>query len=186
MTGLLEQTEWEGRIYSGGWTEGSGGRLEVSDKATDEVLAGVGAASPVGVVGQITPWNAPLALALRALAPALALGNAVVLKPDPQTPICGGLLLASILEQAGLPEGLVHVLPGGAETGEAIVTDPLVAMVTFTGSSRVGRRVGQLAGGALKKVSLELGGNNVIIVLDDADVEAASSAGAFGSFFHQG
>jgi benzaldehyde dehydrogenase (NAD) len=141
---------------------------------------------PVGVVGQITPWNAPLALALRGLAPAVALGNAVVLKPDPQTPVSGGLLLAGVLERAGLPEGIVHVLPGGAEVGEALVLDPGISMVTFTGSSRVGRRVGELAGQALKKVSLELGGNNAIIVLDDADIEGASSAGAFGSFFHQG
>ena len=141
---------------------------------------------PVGVVGQITPWNAPLALGMRALAPALALGNAVLLKPDPQTPVSGGFLIAEILEEAGLPEGLVHVLPGGPEIGESVVLDPSVTMVTFTGSSRVGRRVGELAGGALKRVSLELGGNNAIVILDDADIEVASSAGSFGSFFHQG
>jgi benzaldehyde dehydrogenase (NAD) len=141
---------------------------------------------PIGVVGAITPWNAPLALAMRAVAPALALGNAVLLKPDPQTPVSGGFLIAEILDAAGLPEGVFHVLPGGAETGEAVVLDPSVTMVTFTGSTRVGRRVGELAGGALKRVSLELGGNNAMVILDDADVEVASSAGSFGSFFHQG
>jgi benzaldehyde dehydrogenase (NAD) len=141
---------------------------------------------PVGVVSVITPWNVPLVLSMRSVAPALALGNAVVLKPDPQTPICGGFLLARIFEEAGLPAGVFAVLPGGAEVGEALVTAPVVRLVTFTGSSAVGRRVGELAGRNLKKVSLELGGNSPMLVLDDADLDAASSAGAWGSFLHQG
>ncbi len=141
---------------------------------------------PVGVVTVITPWNVPLVLSMRSVAPALALGNAVVLKPDPQTPVCGGYLLARIFEEAGLPPGLLSVLPGGAEVGEAFVTAPVVRLVTFTGSSAVGRRVGELAGRNLKKVSLELGGNSPMIVLDDCDLDAASSAGAWGSFLHQG
>jgi benzaldehyde dehydrogenase (NAD) len=141
---------------------------------------------PVGVVSVITPWNVPLVLSMRSVAPALALGNAVVLKPDPQTPICGGFLLARVFEEAGLPPGLLAVLPGGAEVGEALVTAPVVRLVTFTGSSAVGRRVGELAGRNLKKVSLELGGNSPMLVLDDADLDAASSAGAWGSFLHQG
>src|SRR3984885_12612382 len=141
---------------------------------------------PVGVVSVITPWNVPLVLSMRSVAPAIALGNAVVLKPDPQTPVCGGCLLARIFEEAGLPPGLLAVLPGGAEVGEALVTAPAVRLVTFTGSSAVGRRVGELAGRYLKKVSLELGGNSPILVLDDCDLDAASSAGAWGSFLHQG
>ena len=141
---------------------------------------------PVGVVGVITPWNMPLVLALRSVAPALALGNAVVLKPDPQTPILGGVVVAQILAEAGLPEGVLHVVPGGAEAGEALVTAPEPRLITFTGSTAVGRRVGELASRHLKKVSLELGGKSPFIVLDDADLDAASSAGAFGSFFHQG
>ncbi|HEY7333438.1 MAG TPA: aldehyde dehydrogenase family protein [Bryobacteraceae bacterium] len=141
---------------------------------------------PVGVVSVITPWNVPLVLAMRSVAPALALGNAVVLKPDPQTPVCGGYLLARVFEQAGLPAGLLSVVPGGADVGEALVTAPAVRLVTFTGSSAVGRRVGELAGRGLKKVSLELGGNSPMIVLDDCDLDAASSAGAWGSFLHQG
>ena len=141
---------------------------------------------PVGVVSVITPWNVPLVLAMRSVAPALALGNAVVLKPDPQTPVCGGYLLARIFEEAGLPAGLLSVVPGGAEVGEALATASAVRLVTFTGSSAVGRRVGELAGRELKKVSLELGGNSPMIVLDDADLDAASSAGAWGSFLHQG
>src|SRR5258706_5503043 len=118
--------------------------------------------------------------------PALVLGNAVLLKPDIQPPVSGGHLLARLMEEAGLPAGVLHVLPGGAETGEALVADPNVGMVSFTGSTAVGRRVGEVAGRMLKRVALELGGNNALIVFDDADLERASSAAAFGSFFHQG
>src|SRR4051794_12554421 len=141
---------------------------------------------PVGVIGAITPWNSPSVLGMRVVAPALAVGNAVILKPDPQTPVCGGAMFAAVFREAGLPEGLLQVVAGGAETGEAIVTDPNVTRVSFTGSTGAGRRVGQLAGGLLKKVSLELGGNNAFVVLDDADLEAAASAGAFASFQFQG
>lgn len=141
---------------------------------------------PLGVVGVITPWNSPLILAARAIAPALATGNAVLLKPDPQTPVSGGVLYARLFEAAGLPEGLFHVLPGGAETGDAMVRHPLVDMISFTGSTRVGQAIGAVAGGLLKRASLELGGKNPYIVLDDVDVEAAASAGAWGSFLHQG
>jgi benzaldehyde dehydrogenase (NAD) len=141
---------------------------------------------PVGVIGIITPWNSPFLLAIRALAPALVAGNAVLLKPDPQTPICGGVVFAELLTEAGLPPGLFHVLPGAVPTGEAIVGDPLVDMVSFTGSTRAGRLIGAKAGEQLKRVSLELGGNNPYIVLPGVDIDAAASAGAWGSFFHQG
>ncbi|MFE2043185.1 aldehyde dehydrogenase family protein [Streptomyces sp. NPDC059477] len=141
---------------------------------------------PIGVVGVITPWNSPLLLASRAVAPALVMGNAVLLKPDVQSPVAGGVLFARLLAEAGLPDGLLHVLPGAVETGRALVKEPGVDMVSFTGSTRAGREIGSVAGGLLKRVSLELGGNNPYVVLADADVEAASSAGAWGSFFHQG
>jgi benzaldehyde dehydrogenase (NAD) len=141
---------------------------------------------PAGVIGAITPWNSPSVLGMRVVAPALAVGNAVILKPDPQTPVCGGAVIAAIFREAGLPDGLLQIVVGGAETGEAIVTDPNVNRVSFTGSTGAGRRVGQLAGGLLKRVSLELGGNNAFVVLDDADLEAAASAGAFASFQFQG
>ena len=141
---------------------------------------------PLGVIGIITPWNSPLILGTRAIAPALAMGNAVLLKPDVQTPIVGGVAFARLLEEAGLPDGLFHVLPGAAETGNALTKEPLVNMVSFTGSTRVGRQVGSVASGLLKRVSLELGGNNPYIVTDDVDIEAAASAGAWGAFFHQG
>lgn len=141
---------------------------------------------PSGVVGVISPFNFPLILSIRSVAPALALGNAVVLKPDPRTAVCGGVTLAAVFEEAGLPAGLFSMLPGGAELGEALVVDPLVRVIAFTGSTRAGRLVGALAGQHLKRVHLELGGNSALIVMGDVDLEKAVSVGAFGSFLHQG
>jgi benzaldehyde dehydrogenase (NAD) len=141
---------------------------------------------PLGVVGAITPWNSPTVLGMRVACPALALGNAVVLKPDPQTPVTGGAIIAALFAEAGLPEGLLQIVVGGADIGEALVTDRSVTMVSFTGSTNTGRRVAELAGRSLKKVSLELGGNNAFLVFDDADLDKAASAGAFASFQHQG
>jgi benzaldehyde dehydrogenase (NAD) len=141
---------------------------------------------PAGVIGAITPWNSPSVLGMRVVGPALALGNAVVLKPDPQTPVIGGAMFEAVFREAGLPDGVLQVVVGGADVGEALVTDPNIQVVSFTGSTPVGRRVGQLAGGMLKKVSLELGGNNAFIILDDADLDAAAAAGAFSSFQFQG
>ena len=141
---------------------------------------------PVGVVGVIAPWNFPMVLSTRSVAPALALGNAVVLKADPNPPVTSGLFLARVLRDAGLPAGVLHVVPGGTEAGQAICEAPEIAMVSFTGSTAVGRIVGETAGRNLKRVALELGGNNAFIVLDDAEVDGASSSGAWGSFLHQG
>ena len=141
---------------------------------------------PIGVIGAITPWNSPSVLGMRVVAPALALGNAVVLKPDPQTPVCGGAMFAAIFAEAGLPEGLLQIVVGGADVGQAIVRDPHTHAVSFTGSTAAGRQVGEQGGRLLKKVSLELGGNNAFVVLDDADLDAAASAGAYASFQFQG
>lgn len=141
---------------------------------------------PAGVVSVIAPFNFPLILSIRSVAPALTLGNAVLLKPDPRTAVCGGVVLARIFEEAGLPAGLLQVLPGGADVGEAAVTAAPVRVVSFTGSTAAGRRVGALGAEHLKRTHLELGGNNALIVLPGADMERAASAGAFGSFLHQG
>jgi benzaldehyde dehydrogenase (NAD) len=141
---------------------------------------------PHGVVGIISPFNFPLILSIRAVAPALAAGNTVVLKPDLRTPITGGFLIARVFEAAGLPKGCLHVLPGAVEAGEALCTDSDIAMVSFTGSTAVGRRVGELAGRHLKKVTLEMGGKNALVILDDADVAVAASNAAWGAFLHQG
>lgn len=141
---------------------------------------------PIGVVGVIAPFNFPLYLAMRAVAPALAVGNAVVLKPDPRTAICGGLVIARLFELAGLPSGVLHVMPGGTEAGEALCSDPNIGMIQFTGSTGAGRMVGQNASRNLKKVSLELGGKNSIIILDDADLDLAVRNAAWGAWLHQG
>ena len=140
----------------------------------------------LGVVGVISPFNFPLYLAMRAVAPALALGNAVVLKPDPRTSVCGGFAIARAFEKAGLPAGVLQVLPGDGDAGAALCESPDIAMIQFTGSTRAGRKVGETAGRTLKKVSLELGGKNSLIILDDADLELAVKNATFGSFFHQG
>lgn len=141
---------------------------------------------PLGVIGVISPFNFPLVLSLRSVAPALAVGNAAIIKPDPRTPYAGGFVIAEALAAAGLPKGLLHVLPGGADVGQALVEAPGVPMLAFTGSTAAGRKIGELAGRHLKKVSLELGGKNSLIVLDDADLDKAASAIAFGAWFHQG
>ena len=141
---------------------------------------------PAGVVAVISPFNFPLILSIRSVVPALALGNTVLLKPDPRTPVTGGLMIARILEEAGLPEDALHLLPGGGDTGAAMVEAPEVRIVSFTGSTAAGRKVGEAASRNLKRAHLELGGNNALVVLPGADLDAAVSAGAFGSFMHQG
>ncbi len=144
---------------------------------------------PMGVIAVISPWNFPLHLTQRSIAPALALGNAVVLKPASDTPITGGLLFAKIFEEAGLPKGLLNVVVGaGSEIGDAIVTHDIPSFVSFTGSTSVGKHIGELANGGdyIKQVALELGGNSPFVVLKDADIEQAVKAAAFGKFLHQG
>jgi aldehyde dehydrogenase (NAD+) len=145
--------------------------------------------SALGVVGVISPWNFPLHLTQRSIAPALALGNAVVVKPASDTPVCGGLLLAKIFEEAGLPAGVLSVVVGaGSEIGDAFVEHPVPSLITFTGSTPVGRGIGRIASGGahLKHVALELGGNSPFVVLADAELEQAVSAAVFGKFLHQG
>ena len=144
---------------------------------------------PLGVVGVISPWNFPLHLTQRSLAPALALGNAVVVKPASDTPVTGGLLLARIFEEAGLPPGVLSVLVGaGAEIGDAFVEHPVPGFISFTGSTPVGRNIGRIASGGehLKHLALELGGNSPFVVLADADIEQAVNAAVVGKFLHQG
>lgn len=141
---------------------------------------------PAGVVSVIAPFNFPLILAIRSVAPALALGNAVLLKPDPRTTVSGGVALMRMFEEAGLPPGLLQLLPGDATVGAAVVSAPDVSVVSFTGSTAAGRSIGEAAARSLKRVHLELGGNNALITLPGSDIAAAASAGAFGSFLHQG
>lgn len=144
---------------------------------------------PLGVIGVISPWNFPAYLSHRSIGPALALGNGVVVKPAADTPVTGGLLIAKIYEEAGLPPGLLNVVVGPVqEIGDAFTLHPIPRLISFTGSTKVGRRVGELAmsGPAMKRVALELGGNAPSVVLDDADVDYAVRANVIGRFLHQG
>lgn len=144
---------------------------------------------PIGVIGVISPWNFPLHLSQRSVAPALALGNAVVLKPASDTPVTGGVIIAKIFEEAGLPAGVLNVVVGaGSEIGDAFVEHRVPGLISFTGSTPVGQNVGRIATGGkyLKHVALELGGNSPLVVLADADLELAVKSAVLGSYLHQG
>ncbi len=140
---------------------------------------------PIGVVGAIAPWNFPLIMAIWKIGPAIAAGNAVVIKPAPQTPR-STQLLASLVERAGAPEGLVTVVTGGGDVGEALVTDPGVDMVSLTGSSETGRRVMAGAVTGLKRLHLELGGKAPALVFADADLPEMAAGVAMGATYNTG
>jgi betaine-aldehyde dehydrogenase len=140
---------------------------------------------PIGVVGAITPWNYPFMMAVWKLAPALAAGNAIVLKPAPNTPITT-IELAKIALEAGLPAGLLNVVTGGAEVGEAICVHPDIRMISFTGSTRTGQRIAELASPMIKRVTLELGGKAPFVVFADADIEAAAHGAVIGAYANSG
>jgi len=145
---------------------------------------------PVGVVAGISPWNAPLILSMRAICMPIALGNTVVLKPAPDSPVSGGVAMAQIFEEAGLPPGVLNVVTHDtADTraiGDALVNDARVKRLNFTGSTAVGRELAEKCGRQLKRIALELGGHNPLLVLKDADIEQAVDVAAFGAFLHQG
>lgn len=142
---------------------------------------------PLGVIGVISPFNFPFNLSLRSVATALAIGNTVVLKPASKTPIIGGTIVGKIFEEAGLPKGVLNVVVGRSSViGDPFVEHPIPRLISFTGSTPVGKNLAKLAGSQLKKTSLELGGNNVFIVLDDANIDQAVDAAIFGKFLHQG
>ncbi|MGF1240817.1 aldehyde dehydrogenase family protein [Streptomyces sp. 2-6] len=142
---------------------------------------------PVGVVGVISPFNFPFLLSVKSVAPALALGNGVVLKPHQNTPIAGGSLVARIFEDAGLPGGLLNVvITDIAEIGDAFIEHPVPKVISFTGSDTVGRHVATVCASHFKRSVLELGGNSAIVVLDDADLDYAVDAAVFSRYVHQG
>ncbi len=140
---------------------------------------------PVGVVGQIIPWNFPVMMAAWKLAPALATGNTVILKPAEQSPL-SALRLGELCLEAGLPPGVVNIVTGFGETGAALVEHPDVDKIAFTGSPEVGRIIMRASAGTLKKVSLELGGKSPNVILADADMDAAIRGASGGVFFNQG
>jgi acyl-CoA reductase-like NAD-dependent aldehyde dehydrogenase len=145
---------------------------------------------PLGVVVVISPWNFPLLLSLRAVVFAMAVGNTVVLKPSSESPVSGGLMIAQFFEEAGLPPGVLNVVtcPGEIveEVGDELVVNPKVRGISFTGSSATGRHLAEKAGRHLKKIALELGGKDPLIILADADMDRAVNAAVFGRFMHQG
>src|SRR6266705_3544346 len=195
------------KLFIGGrWVDAADGKtFETRDPSTGEVLARVAEAGaedvdravaaarksfergtwrePVGVVGQIIPWNFPLMMAAWKIAPALACGNSVVLKPSEETPL-SALRLAELLQDAELPEGVVNVVPGfGEVAGARLAAHPHVDKIAFTGSTEVGKLVARASADSnLKRVSLELGGKSPNIVFDDADLSRAVSGAFFGIF----
>ncbi|MFC7882590.1 aldehyde dehydrogenase [Streptomyces sp. NPDC057376] len=146
---------------------------------------GLIASDPVGVVGAIVPWNAPVTLAAWKVAPALAAGCTVVLKPPPESPL-SPYILAEALHEAGLPAGVFNLVPGGREVGEHLVTHPGTDKIAFTGSTAAGKRIMSLCGEQIKRVSLELGGKSAALVLDDADVETVTANLVGGSMHNSG
>jgi len=140
---------------------------------------------PVGVVGQIIPWNFPLLMAAWKLGPALAAGVTVVLKPAEQTPL-SALRLGELMQEAGLPAGVVNIVTGFGDAGAALAANDAVDKVAFTGSTEVGRKIVQAAAGNLKKVTLELGGKSPQVLYKDADLEVSIPGAANGIFFNQG
>ena len=145
---------------------------------------------PLGVIGVVSPWNVPGTLSARGIAFPMAAGNTIVLKPSEDTPYAGGLLFAETLEEAGVPPGVFNVFTCSrqrvAEVGDELIDNPLVKGISFTGSTAVGRRIAAKCGAHLKKCCVELGGKDSLIVLEDADMDRATSAASFGAFMHQG
>ena len=145
---------------------------------------------PVGVVAGIGPWNAPLILSLRSVCLPIAYGNTAVLKPSTESALAGGVLIAEVFHDAGFPKGVLNVVtngPGGStEIGDEFIENPKVRRISLTGSSEVGRQLAEKAGRYLKRVALELGGQNPMIVLRDANIDDAVSGAVFGAFLHQG
>jgi acyl-CoA reductase-like NAD-dependent aldehyde dehydrogenase len=177
LTGVIRTFEY----YAGAATKLSGESMSISDNLLSLTLR-----EPVGIVGHIVAWNFPLLLAAWKIAPALAAGCTIVLKPAEITP-CGIIEVARICAEAGLPPGVFNVCPGkGSVAGQALVEHPMISKIAFTGSTEVGRHIMNTASKEIKRVSLELGGKAPNIVFDDADIEDCIEANLRGGFFNQG
>jgi aldehyde dehydrogenase (NAD+) len=173
----------QGAITSGEYMSGEGRRMfgDTVPSGLPNRLA-MTVREPVGVVGIITPWNLPMLMPAWKLFPALVCGNTAVVKPAEDTPL-SAVRLFEILEEAGLPPGVANLVTGyGPETGQPLVTHPDVDMISFTGSQTVGRQIATTAGEQLKHVSLEMGGKNALVVLDDADLEETVKGALWGAF----
>ncbi|MHB1342957.1 MAG: aldehyde dehydrogenase family protein [Thermoleophilia bacterium] len=145
---------------------------------------------PVGVIAGISPWNAPLILSLRSIALPIAYGNTAVLKPSTESAVVGGIALAEVFHEAGFPKGVLNVVTNGpgrsGEMGDELLENPAVRRLGFTGSTEVGRALAEKAGRHLKRMAMELGGHNPLLILKDADIDYAVNVAAFGAFLHQG
>lgn len=174
--------------YMAGWTtklEGQTMQLSVPYIPTGD-LQGFTFREPIGVVGAIVPWNVALGIAIWKIAPALAAGCTIVLKPAPQTPL-SVLRLAELALEAGIPEGVINIVTGSRpQLGQMLVAHPGIAMISFTGSTEVGRRIAVEAAGQFKKYSLELGGKSPVILMEDADIDSAGEAAAWSIFANHG
>ncbi|MEO5598625.1 MAG: aldehyde dehydrogenase family protein, partial [Novosphingobium sp.] len=174
------------RYYAGWPSKLSGETKPVEAPPGAGSFRGMTQLSPVGVIGAIVPWNVPFMMAAWKLAPALAAGCTVVLKPSEDTSL-SALMLADLAQQAGIPDGVINVVTGlGDEAGEALVRHPGVAKISFTGSTAVGRRIGTIAGGLLKKHTLELGGKSPVLLFDDARLDDAIPGAAASIFLNSG
>jgi len=183
---ILWQFAWSILDASASYPARVMGQIVPTESRTEESLV---YRKPIGVIGIISPWNAPINLTMRSLAPALALGNAVVLKPASDTPVTGGLIHARIFEEAGLPKGVLSVVVGASdEIGDPVVQHDAASLVSFTGSTDVGRGLFAKIGASnrIKQIALELGGNAPFVVLNDADLDAAAHALVVSRFLHQG
>lgn len=164
---------------------GSIGEMDLEFRRDDSSGSALIQRRPVGVVASICPWNAPTLTEVSKTIPAMLAGCPVVLKPDPQTPFAARVL-AEVADEAGLPPGVLNVVFGGGRTGEALVRHPLVRMVTFTGSAATGSAIGSICGRDFKRMVLELGGKSALVVLDDADLDAAIAAADAGNYRNAG
>ena len=189
-TRIKAKVEWDMlhaiTVEAASFPHRAAGRLLPIDEPGKDSLA---YRQALGVIGVISPWNFPIYLAQRSVGPAIALGNTVVLKPSQETPVTGGLLLAKLFEEAGLPPGVLNVVIGASsEIGDPFVKHPTPALISFTGSTAVGKHVAELAvsGTRIKHLALELGGNTPFVVLDDADLDQAVRAAVVSRFLHQG
>jgi aldehyde dehydrogenase (NAD+) len=182
---IIETMQWMGSLGSLSFFAGAADKVSWTETRNGSYGQTVVSREPIGVVGAIVAWNVPLFLAVNKLGPALLAGCTVVLKPAAETPLTANAL-AEVFAEAGLPEGVLSVVPGGVETGQALTNNADVDMLTFTGSSAVGKEVGKRAADMLKPCTLELGGKSAAILLEDVDLAAAVPMLVFSGLMNAG
>lgn len=182
---IIETMHWMGSMGAMNYFAGAADKVTWTETRTGSYGQSIVSREPVGVVGAIVAWNVPLFLAVNKIAPALLAGCTIVLKPAAETPLTANAL-AEVFAEVGLPEGVLSVVPGGIETGQALTSNPDIDMFTFTGSSAVGREVGRRAAEMLKPCTLELGGKSAAIILEDVDLAAAIPMMVFSGVMNAG